>query len=161
MSGLVSLPWSFKPFFGYLFDKAVAKLKSTRILIIISCTVRVFSYFVFINFRPGFYLTYFMLFLLSLCKLVENITCEYLLVLHSKKMSLQSNKNENFLPYFFGFRALGAIIGNFLGGRILEQKGMESCYKVCADLALLLLTFTYFYQENMQVLEETKNKTFI
>ena len=103
MHGLISLPWSFKPVFGYLFDKTVAKLNSTRKLIIISCTSRVLIYTSFIIIRPGSFLTYFLLFLLSLCKLIENITCEYLLVIHSKKVSKQNNKNENFLPYFFGF----------------------------------------------------------
>jgi hypothetical protein len=39
MSGLVTLPWSFKPVFGYLFDKAVVKLNSTKKLIMITCTV--------------------------------------------------------------------------------------------------------------------------
>ena len=87
MHGLISLPWSFKPVFGYLFDKAVAKINSTRKLIIFSCTAWVFIYLLIISVKPGFYLFYFLLFLLSLCKLTENITCEYLLVLHSKKKS--------------------------------------------------------------------------
>lgn len=100
------------------------------------------------------------MFLISFCKLVENITCEYLLVIHSKKSASSSGKDENFLPYFFGFRALGSIIGNYFGGRFLEDHGIEYCHEVCSYLSLSLLIFTYFYQEKMIVLEETKNKTF-
>lgn len=39
MSGLVTLPWSFKPIFGYLFDKAIVKMNSTKKLILITCSV--------------------------------------------------------------------------------------------------------------------------
>lgn len=160
MSGLISLPWSFKPIFGYLFDKAVVKLNSTKQLIIVSCILRVFANITFATQQPDFILTYFLLFTLSMCKLIENITCEYLLVIHSKKAASESGGNENFLPYFFGFRALGSILGNFYGGRFLEQYGMAFCHKICFSLAAILLMYSYLYKEKVTILEETKNKTF-
>lgn len=65
------------------------------------------------------------------------------------------------MPYFFGFRAFGSILGNFYGGRLLEAYGINYCFKLCIDLSVFMLIFTTFYKENFEVVQETKSKTFV
>jgi hypothetical protein len=59
---------------------------------------------------------YVILILLSLCELFENITCECILVMKSKEENENSQFEQNHLPIYFGFRALGSLFGGFLGG---------------------------------------------
>lgn len=54
---------------------------------------------------------------------MENIALEYLLVIQSKLDSQKENKEINYLPIYFGFWALGNMIGSFYGGRIQEKFG--------------------------------------
>lgn len=65
--------------------------------------------------------------LISIISLFENIVCEYILVISSKKENewIESNKTNqaNHLPIYFGFWAVGRVIGTFFGGRIIENYG--------------------------------------
>ena len=65
------------------------------------------------------------------------------------------------MPYFFGFRALGSIIGNFYGGRLLDAYNIDFCFKICIDFSIIMLIYSVLYIEQFEVVEETKSKTFV
>jgi predicted MFS family arabinose efflux permease len=89
------------------------------------------------------------LFLINLLDLFENILMEYVLVKVTKQKNDQSDDQvpNNELPYFFGFRAVGNVLGTFFGGRIIEQFGNRFSFKVALMAPVSLFFFLFLYDE--------------
>ena len=85
----------------------------------------------------------FMMFLINLVDLFENILMEYILVklTKSKNKKQDSEVTNNELPFFFGFRALGTVFGTFFGGRIIEAYGNQFSFKVAMMAPICLFFF--------------------
>lgn len=112
MSGVLYFPWCIKPIFGYIFDKLMIRLGKPKYIIICTSLVRVIVFSGLANFKFEVYSFHFSLLLISFCQLFENILCEYLLLLSTKRANLENGDiHENHLPYFYGFRALGTLFG--------------------------------------------------
>mgnify|MGYP006879613935 CR=1 FL=1 len=80
MNGLVLIPWTFKPIFGYMYDKFVNKFQTIKVLLFISCLIRIFINLELSVIYPSFFYFVIILFLRSFAKLIENISCEFILV---------------------------------------------------------------------------------
>lgn len=105
---------------------------------------------------------YMILIVVRFCLLFENIICEYLLLLSTKKANRQSeNCQENHLPFFYGFRSLGSIIGCFYGGRIIERFGNQECFYLNSILPILLLCICYFFNEKKHPIILEKRDSFM
>ena len=78
---------------------------------------RITLYYILSMYKLHPFSFYLIIISLNIAAVFENITCEYILVVSSKKENEKTNSNNsNHLPIFFGFRALGSLIGNFFGG---------------------------------------------
>lgn len=78
----------------------------------------------------------------------EEILCEYLLLLTTKRANFENNtQGENHLPYYYGFRALGMFVGQFSGGRIIDQFGINRCFYINSVLPFILIFVGYHYRE--------------
>ena len=83
--------------------------------------IRITLYYIMSMYRLHALSFYILIIILNIAAVFENITCEYILVVSSKEENKRKNThNSNHLPIFFGFRALGSLIGSFFGGRIIE-----------------------------------------
>lgn len=85
--------------------------------------------------------------MISLVALFENIVCEYLLLISTKRANYESNENQNHLPIYFGFKAFGSVLGVFLGGRIIDRFGNRRCFYINSILPLFVLFFAFLYLE--------------
>lgn len=75
----------------------------------------------------------------------------------SKKENREKNKsNANHLPIFFGFKALGRIIGSYFGGRFILFYSNETIFLITAQLCIIPLIVTIFYKE--QIVQTTHKK---
>lgn len=85
--------------------------------------------------------------------LSDNILMEYILVKLTKKKNKAADEEEdenatnNELPFFYGFRALGDVLGTFFGGRIIEVFGNQSSFKVALAGPVILIFFLFLYDE--------------
>ncbi len=140
MVGILTLPWCFKPIFGYTFDKMMSVLKKTKYIITTGAIIRilVFSVLTFVNVNAAMF--YVFGFILSIVALYENIICEYMLLISSKKENqINGSNNANHLPIFFGFRAFGSVIGSFFGGRIIERFGNQRVFFINMILPIFVI----------------------
>lgn len=90
---------------------------------------------------------FLILLLINLAAMFENIVCEYLLLISTKKANYETNENSNHLPIFYGFKAFGAIIGVFMGGRIIDNYSNERCFYINSLLPLFVIFFSMLYLE--------------
>ncbi len=66
-----------------------------------------------------------------ICYVFENIVCEYLLVISSKRDNKANGDSKaNHLPLYYGFRGFGAIIGSYYSGRLIEYYGNQKAFYV-------------------------------
>jgi hypothetical protein len=148
ITGLIYLPWSIKPLFGYLFDNLILVVKKTKYIIMVCACVRIALYSYFVSFSPGVYGFYFCSFFIGMCSLFENIISEYTLVLSTKRENeLNPGKASNHLPIFFGFRAFGSLIGNFFGGRVIKSYGIPTAFMICSKLPIIVIIVACIYNE--------------
>ena len=59
----------------------------------------------------------------------------------------ETDVSNNELPFFFGFRAVGTVIGTFFGGRIIEAYGNQFSFKVAMFAPICLFFFLFLYDE--------------
>ena len=112
MAGILALPWCLKPIFGFTFDHIMNKYKKTKYIIIATSLMRILIYYNLSVFKMGSLTFHLVLFLLNIVAVFENVACEYILVLSSKSANEKTGShNSNHLPIFFGYRAVGSIIG--------------------------------------------------
>ena len=147
-AGLMNIPWSIKPLFGYLFDNIVRRIKRTKYVILATGLIRMCLFMVLAHTNPHYLVFYACLFGMAFCSLFENILSEYTLVITSKHEN-DRNPQEvaNHLPIYFGFRSFGTLIGNFFGGRILANYPASFAFTICSYLPLLVIFVTLIYKE--------------
>ena len=81
--------------------------------------------------------------------LFENLFCESFLVKSSKKENKEKNKkNSNHLPIYFGFKAVGRILGTYFGGRFVLYYSNETIFLIVIQLCLIPLIVCFFYKED-------------
>ena len=89
------------------------------------------------------------MFVINISDLFENILMEYVLVkltkLKNEEKTQEAPNNE--LPFFFGFRALGNVIGSFFGGRIIEAYGNQFSFKVALFAPVVLFVCLFVFDE--------------
>lgn len=158
--GLISIPWCIKPVFGYLIDQILFKIRYTKYLIIAIEVIRFIVFLILSNFQLNWIQFYIAIFINSCCTLFENIVCEYILVVSTKKENEErGNNNANHLPIFFGFRALGSLVGNFFGGRIIKYHSIRTTFSIASMLPMVNIFFAIFYSEKISQ-EQPAKKTF-
>ena len=81
MVGIVAIPWCIKPLFGYLLDQFINKFGKTKYMILASSTWKILAYFL-IAFLDLHAVLFYMVFItVTISVIMENIICEYILVL--------------------------------------------------------------------------------
>lgn len=146
--GIIAIPWCIKPLFGYLVDQLIQKIKYTRFMVICLEALRVLVLITLASQNLSTWQFYMLIFINSMCTMFDNIVCEYILVVSSKaENEARGTSNANHLPIFFGFRAMGSLIGNFFGGRIIKYHSVKTAYHIAAYFPLLVLTVAFFYSE--------------
>lgn len=87
-------------------------------------------------------------FFTSFITLFENIVCEYLLVLKTKKDNENLVvKTANNLPIYFAARACGFILGSFFSGRIIDHFSIEESFMLTSQIAFVVLLIILFYKD--------------
>ena len=161
LAGVIGFPWCIKPIFGYMSDSLIKRLKKTKYLIMISSFIRIILFSILTHMKPGFYMFYAICFINGLCSLFENIISEYTLVVNTKRINDDTKtKGNNQLPIYFGFRAFGGLIGNFLGGRIMKYHSMQMTFFICSLLPFATLTFAFLYNERAVTINEEDERSF-
>ena len=77
----------------------------------------------------------------------ENIVCEYLLLISTKRANFENEESQNHLPIYFGFKAFGSVIGAFMGGRIIDHFGNRKCFYINSILPVMVIFFSFMYLE--------------
>lgn len=78
----------------------------------------------------------------------ENIICEYLLLVSTKKANRENGDcSQNHLPYYYGFRAFGTILGGFYGGRIIDKFGVQECFYLNSLMPILVVCISIIFDE--------------
>ncbi len=87
-------------------------------------------------------------FIMGLVALFENIICEYILVINTKRDNeINGNTKSNHLPVYFGYRAFGSLFGSFYGGRIIAHYGNQRAYFLSAFFPIIVLMISFLYNE--------------
>lgn len=158
MQGIIFVPWTLKPIFGFSFDQIMKVLPKSKFLVYICCLVKAICFFVMAKYPPNTFFFYIIYFITILCGLYVSIICEYLLVLSSKKANEETEeKNENHLPIFFGFRCLGSVLGNLLGGYVYEKLSLYYNFYFTALIPIVGILIGFFYDEQTKI--QTKPRT--
>lgn len=161
MAGIINFPWCIKPVFGYIFDQIIRKFKKTKYIIFVTCLVRIVCFSYLANAQLTVFTFYLFSLIISFASLFENIICEYLLLISTKHENSQNQDSQaNHLPIFFGFRALGSIIGSFSGGRIIQQYSNSTAFTINSLSPLVLISVAILYQEVEHRLKQTTSRTF-
>lgn len=144
----IAIPWCIKPVFGYIIDKLLRVIRYTKVAVITAEAIRMCVLTIIVHHDVGMYTFYILLFITSLCSLCENIISEYILVKSSKRENeVEGKSNANHLPIFFGFRALGSLIANFFGGRMVHHYGIKPTFFVVSFFPLIVIIAGFFYRE--------------
>lgn len=107
------------------------------------------------NFIVNAFIFYILVFIFSLSSLFENIVCEYILVVNTKKENEQNpDRQANQLPIFFGFRSLGSLFGSFFGGRLMKSYKLTTPFTIAFFLPLITISTALIYKES-----NTENNT--
>lgn len=145
---LIAIPWCIKPVFGYGLDQLMRKVRYTKVIILVSQLVRMGTLTLITHYDFPWYQFYLVVFVNSMCSLVENIISEYILVKSSKKENeRRGGGNANHLPIFFGFRSVGTLVGNFFGGRMVHYYSIKSTFFVASFFPLVVIVAALFYRE--------------
>lgn len=160
-SGLIVLPWSLKPIFGYVVDKLLVRFKKVKYILFCSSLMRlvVFVILSYTDLSLGY--LYLLLAINQISAVIESILAEYSLVLKTKEQNKKDGSGQNNqLPIYFGFRSAGALIGNFLGGRIIQYYSSKATFFICMFFPLVTLVCSICYKEKY-VNKEVSHKNFI
>lgn len=159
LAGIVSFPWCIKPVFGYICDKLVRKIRKIKYIVIATSIIRIIGYSMLAHLKPGITLFYFICLINSICAMFENIIAEYILVVGTRRESqINGNKKANQFPIYFGFKALGCLIGGFIGGRILTIYYPEMNFFICSMIPLITIFVALSYREaRIELYEEQRD----
>ena len=127
------------------------KVGKSKYIVMITSAVRILIFSSLSNFSFGTFYFYLFLFIISFCSLYENILCEYLLLISTKRANKETGDlKENHLPYFYGFRAFGTLLGQFFGGRIIDKFGISQCFYINSILPLVIIFVGFSFNERVQ-----------
>ena len=148
LTGVIRIPWCIKPILGFVTDKIIKRTRKVKYMVMVSSVIRIMLFSFLSYTSPGMFVFFTILTLNIICSLFENIVLEYSLVVETKKENEKKQiKTGNQLPIFFGFRAVGGLIGNFLGGRIIQHHSLQLTFFLCACIPVITLTVSYLYRE--------------
>lgn len=117
-------------------------------MVYICSVVKLICYLLLAYFRTNTFAFFVIYFFIVLSNLYISIICEYLLVLSSKKANENNeDKNENHLPIFFGFRCAGSVIGNLLGGFIIERRNLFINFYISSLVPMVGTLIGFLYNE--------------
>lgn len=157
---LMLLPFGIKPVFGYISDAILNKIGKTRFVFMVTSAARVLIYFLYLTFDLKLAFFYVLLFSVNLCQLFENIMCEYVLVLTTKKENHERDgKTGNDLPIFFGFKCVGSLCGNFFGGRLIEHYGLKFPFMITSIAPFLVILVACIYNEPKRTVDENSKRS--
>ena len=158
--GIIYIPWNTKPIFGYISDFLIKKLKKTKRIVAITSITKITVFSILAHNKPGTTVFYMLQFIFIFTALFENIISEYILVKDTNRLNQKENsKKHNQLPIFFGFRAFGSLIGNFLGGRLIELKSIQFPFFVTSFFPLITLLGVLLFKEEPIDADKIKRKT--
>ena len=161
VAGLISFPWCIKPVFGYITDNMVRRLKKTKYIIIVTSLIKIMCYSLLAHVRVGVGMFYLACFLNCLCSLFENIIAEYILVINTKRENERNGDTKgNQLPFYFGFRAAGSLIGTFSGGRIIKYYGAPATFFICSMLPTITICSALMYRDRPVSESEDDHRNF-
>ena len=147
-TGIIIMPWSVKPLFGYVIDKILVRVKKVKYILAISSISRLVVFLTLTYANLSLPYLYALLSINQISAVVESILAEYSLVLKTKEHNKKDNKEQNNqLPIYFGFRSVGALIGNFLGGRIIQSFSPQMTFFICIFFPFITLFCTICYKE--------------
>lgn len=84
MAALISIPWTLKPIFGFIFDQIMKKLKKGKYMVFLCAILKILCYLSLGYFKTNTAVFFILYFLITMGNLFISIICEYLLVLSSK-----------------------------------------------------------------------------
>lgn len=147
--GIIWLPWSIKPVFGFSFDQIMKRTKKTKYTVYCCSVIKFVVYLWLVTQKIHWVLFYVLNFINVLASLYIAIICEYLLVLSTKKANEENQTNdENHLPVFYGYRCAGSLIGQFFGGRIIERYGLMQNFYLAMLVPIIALFVAFLYRED-------------
>ena len=147
LAGIVLIPWCLKPIFGFFFDNIIQKIKKTKYIIIVDSFILMFCYYILVFTEPSILFFYLIMIVINLAFLFNNIICEYLLVLTTKRENREKGTTSNHLPVFFGFRAGGSLIGVFFGGRIIKAYSVHTNFFIAGLFPIIIILVAIIYKE--------------
>lgn len=161
LAGLIGFPWCIKPIFGYIVDQLLRRFKKTKYIVLCTSMIRMLAFALIAHFNLGVFCFYVVCFVNGMCSLFENVISEYILVINTKRENeLNGNRKGNQLPLFFGFRAVGSLVGLFLGGRVMKFYGIQSTFFICSMIPVATVFVALAYQERPILTPDGEQKDF-
>lgn len=159
ISGIIFLPWCVKPIFGFFYDKLMFKLQKIKYVIIVTSLLRMTGNIILSMTTVNVYALTLLFILNTLCTLAENICCECTLVKLSKKENDSNLENEskvksNHLPIFFGYKAVGALFGNIIGGRLIQAFSVKYAFFCTAMISFFPICLCLIFNEQTEKSDE-------
>lgn len=148
--GVTTAPYTLKPIFGFLYDKAMLRFRKTKYIILVTSIVRIAVSACIAHWRTSWFV--FTLFILTtvICEVFERIVCETSLVISTQqenRENVDKSVKANHLPVFFGFKSAGSFLGLFLGGRIVKYSSVFWLFFVSGFLPIFPLIACFVYNE--------------
>lgn len=158
MAALISIPWTMKPIFGFIFDQIMKKLKKSKYLVFITAVIKILCYLSLGFFKTPTWLFYIIFFIITMSNLFLSIICEYLLVISSQKANEEiEDGTENHLPIFYGFRCAGTVIGNLVGGEIIGAFGLFLNFFIASFIPLISVVISIITEERRKTSENKRS----
>merc|ERR1712183_294720 len=74
------------------------------------------------------------------------------------KLSKYDKKNTNKLHLFFTFKSAGAVIGTFIGGRLVKDSTFDLLFGVMILLSIFMILISLLYFEHLFCFLESESK---
>lgn len=158
-TGLIAIPWSLKPIYGYFIDKFLKKYRTTKPIFVNTSFVMIIMFSFISHFTIPNWMFYLIYFVVTNCIVCQNIVAEYLLCVTTQKESRETGVLKNNFPIFFGFRAVGGLIGTFFSGRIIKAYSINAVFYISSFIPALIIIFSLIHQEQEHT-KETQERSF-
>ena len=158
VSGILALPFCIKPVVGYLIDRFITRYSCHSPLFILSAFMQavILSLLAHVEFHQTQF--FFLYFLFVCCAVVQNIISEYILCVYTQRQSQLCGTSKNEFPIFFGFRALGSLVGSFFGGRLIKHGSLHAVFYISSFIPVFTMTAALLHKE-MQVTNSNSYRT--
>jgi MFS family permease len=150
MKAFINFHFCLKPFFGYGIDQIMKKISKKKYIFMVTSVIKYYGYFTIGTFHLPLPLLIFNLFLISFFYMIENILAETMLMhLTQEENKKDKSKVNNQISYYFGFKAIGSLIGDLSGGRIIDSFGNQSAYLITSIFPILIFCHAIIYDEEV------------